>query len=69
MDLDISTDRLDSPIVDAHVHILSDEILHAVRDWFAREVSWTPPDVTTTEIAAFIDAQLAGEENLDDVGY
>lgn len=57
---DISTDCLGSPIVDAHVHILPDEVLQAVQDWFEREVSWSLPDVTTSEVAEFVDAQLAG---------
>jgi predicted TIM-barrel fold metal-dependent hydrolase len=57
---DVSTVSLDGPIVDAHVHILPDEILHAVQDWFAREVSWTLPNVTTTEIGERIAAHLDG---------
>lgn len=36
---DFSAVRPDSPIVDAHVHILPNEILQAVQDWFAREIS------------------------------
>lgn len=57
---DASVVRPDAPVVDAHVHILPDEILQAVQDWFVREVSWTLPDVTLTEIAEFIDAHLDG---------
>lgn len=55
-----STVHSDLPIVDAHVHILPDETLQAVQEWFTREVSWTLPEVTTTEIAAFIDARMDG---------
>lgn len=50
----------DTPVVDAHVHILPDEILQAIQDWFAREVSWTLPDVTAAEIAGDIDTHLDG---------
>jgi predicted TIM-barrel fold metal-dependent hydrolase len=57
---DFSAVRPDTPVVDAHVHILPDEILQAIQDWFVREVSWTLPDVTTAEIAMNIDAHLDG---------
>jgi predicted TIM-barrel fold metal-dependent hydrolase len=57
---EFSTVHPETPVVDAHVHILPDEILQAIQDWFAREVSWTLPDVTAAEIAGDIDAHLDG---------
>jgi predicted TIM-barrel fold metal-dependent hydrolase len=57
---DLSAGRPDGPVVDAHVHILPDEILQAIQDWFAREVSWTLPDVTSAEIAEGIATHLDG---------
>jgi predicted TIM-barrel fold metal-dependent hydrolase len=52
--------RPNAPIVDAHVHILPDEILQAVQEWFTREVSWTLPDVTTAKVAEFIEIHMDG---------
>lgn len=60
MSSDNSEVSLDVPIVDAHVHILPNEILQSVQKWFAREVSWTLPDVTTTETASFIGDNMDG---------
>lgn len=48
------------PIVDSHVHILPNEILQSVQKWFTEEVSWTLPNVTTAEVASFIDANMDG---------
>lgn len=50
----------DTPVIDAHVHMLPNETLQAIQDWFAQEVSWTLPDVTPAEIATDIDAHLDG---------
>lgn len=57
---DFSVVHPSTPVVDAHVHILPDEILRAIQDWFAREVSWTIPNVTAADIAMDIDAHLDG---------
>lgn len=43
------------PLVDAHVHLLPDRVLAAIREWFRREPSWTLPDVTSADIIDFLD--------------
>lgn len=48
------------PIVDAHVHLLPNPVLEAVQEWFQREVSWTLPDVTTSDVVEFVDTSLDG---------
>ena len=67
----VSAVRSDAPVVDAHVHILPDEILHAMQDWFEREVSWTLPDVTTVASCPLcildIDNFSIESSNIDDI--
>lgn len=48
--------RPDRPIVDAHVHLLPDRVLEAIREWFHRETSWTLPAVTGEEVVDFLAA-------------
>lgn len=48
------------PIVDTHVHLLPDPVFKAVREWFQREVSWTLPDITTSDVVEFVDTSLDG---------
>lgn len=48
------------PVIDAHVHLLPEQILQTIQEWFKQETSWTLPDVTTAEIAEFIETHLDG---------
>ena len=41
-------------LVDAHVHLLPDRVLEAIRKWFRQEASWSLPSVTNTDVVNFM---------------
>ncbi|QCS44541.1 amidohydrolase family protein [Natrinema versiforme] len=46
--------QVDRPIIDAHVHLLPDRVLKAIRKWFHQEVSWTLPTVTKADVFEYL---------------